>query len=332
MPSNLLWTDDALRILDQRCLPHAEHYLVCRTAQDVVEAIRSLAVRGAPAVGLAGAYGVALAAIEAAGSQSRLAKLVETLADARPTAINLRREVLRTAALTVGSAKDMAAAALAAALQAHARDRTLCEAIAVTGADLIAPNSWALTHCHTGALATGGIGTAFGALALAHARGTLVGVYACEARPLWQGARLTAWECERLGIPCKILVDAAAGSVLAAGRCQAVFVGADRIAANGDTANKIGTYPLAVLASRHGIPFYVLAPSSTLDTSLRSGVEIPIEERDPREVTDGVAPAGATAFNPAFDITPGSLISAVVTERGIYRRPYRFTVADDAPE
>ena len=323
MPVNLQWADGTLHILDQRRLPAQEAYLVCRSAGDVAAAIASLAVRGAPAIGLAGAYGIALAAGECGQDTARLRFLAETLARTRPTAVNLQRGVdaaLR-AALQV-PAGDMARAALEAAHALHLQDAAVCQAIAEAGADLIPAGSWVLTHCHTGALATGGVGTALGAIGAARSRGMLHGVYACETRPLWQGARLTAWECDRRGIPCRLLVDGAAGMLLASGRCRAVLVGADRIAANGDVANKVGTYPLAVLAARHAIPFIVLAPWSSVDPCLPDGSRIPVEERDPGEVTAPVAPANTIAFNPAFDVTPGSLVSAIVTETGIYRRPY----------
>ena len=323
LPPTLSWEDGALRILDQRALPRELRYLVCRRSAEVVEAIRTLAVRGAPALGLAGAYAVALAAREAGGDAERLRALAEAVATARPTAADLRRGVeAALGAAWAGPAGGWSERALEAARTLHEEDRRRCAAIAEAGAELLPRGGWVLTHCHTGALATGGIGTALGAIRVAHARGWVAGVYACEARPLWQGARLTAWECARLGIPCRLLVDAAAGSLLASGRVGAVLVGADRIAANGDVANKVGTYPLAVLAARHGVPFYVLAPWSTVDLRLASGREIPVEERDPREVTEPAAPEGTAAYNPAFDVTPGALVSALVTERGVFRRPY----------
>ncbi len=324
LPANLRWTDGALHVLDQRLLPGEESYLVCRSAADVAAAIAGLAVRGAPAIGLAGAYGVALAAGECGADTTRLRLLADTLARTRPTAVNLQRGVDAAfrAALQLPAGDMAARAALEAARALHLEDAAVCQAIAEAGADCISPGSWVLTHCHTGALATGGVGTALGAIGVAHSRGTLHGVYACETRPLWQGARLTAWECGRRGIPCRLLVDGAAGTLLASGRCRAVLVGADRIAANGDVANKVGTYPLAVLAARHAVPFIVLAPWSSVDASLPDGSRIPVEEREPSEVTTPVAPAGIAAFNPAFDVTPGSLVSAIVMETGIYRRPY----------
>jgi len=323
VPVNLAWRDGALHILDQRQLPGDVRYIECRRWMDVAAAIRSLAVRGAPAIGIAGAYGVALAAAEHAAGSPAYAAAVEALAAARPTAVNLRRAV-QAAVQAAAAGGDPALAALHRAEAEHREDAARCAAIAALGAELLGPHGWVLTHCHTGALATGGVGTALGAIAEAHRRGRIDGAYACEARPLWQGARLTAWECAALGLPCRLLADGAAGGLLAAGAVTAVLVGADRIAANGDTANKVGTYPLAAVAQRHGIPFYVLAPSSSVDAELCAGTGVVIEQRDPQEVLRPAAPAGAAAYNPAFDVTPGALISAIITEAGVSRRPYRF--------
>jgi methylthioribose-1-phosphate isomerase len=348
LPQNLIWRrQGCLRILDQRALPGSVRYLECDQADAVADAIACLAVRGAPAIGIAAAYGVALAAARHAADPPAFERAVARLATARPTAVQLATTVADVAArvrpLLPAGGTAAQAEALRAARRLRREDAEACAALARLGAELLGPApspadgggcpgggpraGWVLTHCHTGYLATGGVGTALGAIALAYRQGRIGGVFACEARPLWQGARLTAWECGRLGLPCRLIADGAAGSLLAAGRVCAVLVGADRIAANGDAANKVGTYPLAVLAHRHAVPFYVLAPSSTLDPSLPSGAAIPIEERAEAEVLQPAAALGARAWNPAFDVTPAGLISAIVTEGGIHRRPYRFPPA-----
>jgi methylthioribose-1-phosphate isomerase len=295
---------DGVVLLDQRRLPDAEVELVCSSAAEVAEAIRALAVRGAPAIGIAAAYGYALAA--ARGED--LDQAVAVLAAARPTAANLE-----WALREVRSAADPAARAR----ELHAEEVERCRRMSEHAAELVEDGARALTHCNTGALATGGQGTALGALKEAWARGLLRHVFVDETRPLLQGARLTAWELEGAEIPHTVIADAAAGQLLARGAVDCVFVGADRIAANGDTANKVGTYPLAVLAARHGVPFFVVAPTSSLDLSIASGGEIPIEEREPAEVT-----ARFRAWNPAFDVTSAELISAIVTEHGVHRAPY----------
>ncbi len=301
--------DDRVVLLDQRRLPDEEIELVCRSAADVAEAIRTLAVRGAPAIGIAGAYGYALAA--ARGED--LERAFSALESARPTAANLG-----WALREVRSAPDPAARAR----ELHSEEIERCREMSRHAASLLGAGSRALTHCNTGALATGGQGTALGALREAWERGLLQHVFVDETRPLLQGARLTAWELEADGIPHTVVADAAAGSLLARGEVDCVLVGADRIAANGDTANKIGTYPLAVLADRHGVPFYVVAPSSTVDLETGDGSEIPIEQRDPAEVTSRFP-----ARNPAFDVTPAELISAIVTEAGVHRAPYGASLA-----
>jgi methylthioribose-1-phosphate isomerase len=296
--------DDCVVLLDQRRLPEEEVELVCRSAADVAEAIRALAVRGAPAIGIAAAYGYALAASRGDG----LDEAFGVLAGARPTAANLAwalREV------------QAAADPTARARELHAEEVERCRQMSVHAARLVEPGSRALTHCNTGGLATGGQGTALGALTEAWSEGLLRHVFVGETRPLLQGARLTAWELEAGGIPYTVVADAAAGSLLAGGEVDCVLVGADRIAANGDTANKIGTYPLAVLAERHAVPFYVVAPTSTIDLETSTGAEIPIEERDPREVSTRFP-----ARNPAFDVTPAELIMAIATELGVHRAPY----------
>jgi methylthioribose-1-phosphate isomerase len=299
---------DRVVLLDQRRLPDEEIELECRSAADVAEAIRALAIRGAPAIGLAAAYGYALAASlgEDLDDAHRL------LASTRPTAVNLAWALAR-----MRSAPQDAEALAAAARAIHEEEDARCRAMAGHAASLLAPATRALTHCNTGALATGGYGTALGAIRRAWERGLLSFVLVGETRPLLQGARLTAWELEAAGIPYAVIADAAAGHAIAAGDVDCVVTGADRIAANGDTANKVGTYPLAVLAARHGVPFYVVAPTSTIDPATPAGGDIPIEERDPGEVS-----RRWPARNPAFDVAPAELIAAIVTERGVHRPPF----------
>jgi methylthioribose-1-phosphate isomerase len=309
-PERILRLEDgSVVLLDQRRLPEEEVELVCRSAADVAEAIRALAVRGAPAIGIAAAYGYALAASRG----ERLDEALGVLADARPTAANLA-----WALREVQAAPDPAARAR----ELHAEEVERCRRMSVHAAQLVEPGSRALTHCNTGGLATGGQGTALGALTEAWSQGLLQHVFVDETRPLLQGARLTAWELEAAGIPQTVVADSAAGSLLSGGEVDCVLVGADRIAANGDTANKIGTYPLAVLADRHAVPFYVVAPTSTIDAETSTGAEIPIEERDPREVS-----MRFPARNPAFDVTPAQLITAIVTELGVHRAPYSETLS-----
>jgi methylthioribose-1-phosphate isomerase len=299
------WEDDALWVLDQRRLPTAEEWLRCRTPEEVAEAIRTLAVRGAPAIGLAAAYGMALAEDRAAAAA--------LLRSARPTAVNLAWAVERSL-----EADDP----LALAERLHEEQRGADRALSELGAELFPEGSRALTHCNAGALATGGLGTAGGVLRAAWDHGRLAHVWVDETRPLLQGARLTAWELGRAGIPHRVITDSSAGGLMARGEVDVVVVGADRIAANGDVANKVGTYPLAVLADRHGIPFHVAAPVSTLDPATPSGAEIPIEERDPSEVV-----SGAPALNLAFDVTPAELVASVITEAGVLRPPYSESIA-----
>jgi len=335
IPSSLRWAGDAagrLEILDQTLLPGRLVWIACDDVATVVEAIKSLRVRGAPAIGIAGAYGLAVAAGEALrgnltaeAARAHVLARGESLATARPTAVNLRwavarcLEVLDSLPITASPA-TLAAALLAAARAIHEEDRRLCAAIGRHGAPLL-PDGGVLTHCNTGALATGGDGTALAVITTAWEQGRKLEVFADETRPLFQGARLTAWELVERGIPVTVLVDAAAGHLLKTGRIKACIVGADRITARGDAANKIGTYALAVLAAAHDVPFYVAAPSSTFDLSLDDGADIPIEERAAAEVLAplGVqaAPAAARAFNPAFDVTPARLIRGIVTEHGV---------------
>jgi methylthioribose-1-phosphate isomerase len=287
-------------VLDQRRLPDEEVELVCETAADVAEAIRTLAVRGAPAIGVAAAYGMVLAALRG----DDLAEAEAVLAASRPTAVNLF--------WALDQLRDDPTPERARALHAEEVDR--CRRMSAHAAELFEPGTRALTHCNAGALATGGYGSAVGALRAAWERGLLERVLVDETRPLLQGARLTAWELEKLGIPHAVIADSAAASMMARGEVDIVVTGADRIAANGDTANKIGTYSLAVLAKHHGIPMVVVAPTSTVDPATATGADIPIEERDGAEISTRFA-----ARNPAFDVTPAALITAIVTEDGVRR-------------
>ena len=301
----LRFEDGALLVLDQRALPAEERWLRCESVDEVADAIRSMAVRGAPAIGLAAAYGMALA-----DDRERAAGL---LRDTRPTAANLAWAVERCL-----RANDP----LAEARLIHREQETADRALAELGAERFERGDRALTHCNAGALATGGFGTAGGVLREAWERGRLAEVWVDETRPVLQGARLTAWELARAGIPFRVIADGAAGGLLARGLVDRVVVGADRIAANGDVANKVGTYPLAVVARRHGVPFYVAAPVSTIDPATPSGDRIPIEERDPAELG-----TGSGAFNPAFDVTPAELVTAIFTEVGVLEPPYSESVA-----
>jgi methylthioribose-1-phosphate isomerase len=298
----------AVVLLDQRRLPDEVVDVRCATAADVADAIRDMVVRGAPAIGIAAAYGLVLAALRG----DDLAAAERALAASRPTAVNLPWALARM--------RDEPTPARARAL--HEEEVERCRRMAAHAAELFRPGTRALTHCNAGGLATGGYGSAVGALRAAAERGLLARVLVDETRPLLQGARLTAWELERAGIPHAVIADSAAGSLMARGEVDLVVTGADRIAANGDTANKIGTYSLAVLAAHHGIPFYVVAPTSTLDRATPDGSGIPIEERDPAELTSRFP-----ARNPAFDVTPASLIAAIVTEDGVHRPPYEESLA-----
>ena len=294
---------DAVVLLDQRRLPDEELELWCVSAEDVADAIRTLAIRGAPAIGIAAAYGLALAARRG----DDLDAAYEVLAGARPTAVNLR--------WALDELRDDPTPERAQAL--HEAEVERCRRMGGHAVELVPEGARLLTHCNTGALATGGYGSALGAVRAAWEAGRVAHVWVDETRPLLQGARLTAWELEALGIPFSVVVDGAAASLMASDEVDAVFTGADRIAANGDVANKVGTYALALAASAHAIPFYVVAPTSTLDPTAASGADIPIEERDPREVT-----ARFPSHNPAFDVTSADLVSAVVTEAGVHRAPY----------
>ena len=325
----LEWENGTVRVLDQTALPKREVWLRLTRWEEVAEAIRRLVVRGAPAIGIAAAYGMVLAA-QADAAPEHLARVAELLRSARPTAVNLGwalDRMLAAAASQRGQGpEELPAALLAEAQRIHDEDIAANRRMGELGAALLPRGARVLTICNTGALATGGYGTALGVVRAAWEEGKIELVYACETRPLLQGARLTAWELIQEGIPFRLVVDSAAGGLLARGGVGAVLVGADRIAQNGDTANKVGTYSLAVLAARHGVPFYVVAPTSTLDPRTPSGEGIPIEERSEEEVLSlhgqPVAPRGARAWNPAFDVTPHDLVTAIVTERGVVTPPY----------
>lgn len=295
-------------LLDQRRLPDEEVELECATVAELVTAIRELAIRGAPAIGVAAAYGLALAA--ARGDD--LDAAATALAASRPTAVNLE--------WALAEVRDDPTPERARRL--HEAEVERCRAMAAHAAELFEPGTRALTHCNAGGLATGGYGSAVGALRAAWERDLLAHVWVDETRPLLQGSRLTAWELEAAGVPHAVIVDSAAASLMAGGEVDCVVTGADRIAANGDTANKIGTYSLAVLAAHHGIPLYVVAPTSTVDLSTASGTDIPIEERPGAELTTRFP-----ARNPAFDVTPAGLIAAIVTEHGVQRAPYSASLA-----
>jgi len=333
---------DALVLLDQRRLPGEEHYLVLRTPSEVAEAIEGLAVRGAPAIGCAAAFGIALAARapELAAQDAALETAFARLAQTRPTAVNLfwalgkMRETWRDRRAALAGGVDAAAAigqGLAAAAQRLLHeDLATCRAIGREGLDLISAGARILTHCNAGGLATGGYGTALGVVRAACEAGLAPRVWADETRPFLQGARLTAWELDRDGIPVTVIADSMAGHLMKQGEIDLVLVGADRIARNGDVANKIGTYSVALLARAHGIPFYVAAPTSTIDFDTPDGASIPIEERGREEMAHlgdtMLVPEGVPVRHPAFDVTPHSLVTAIVTERGVARPPYAETL------
>ena len=331
------WAHDRLELLDQTLLPVREVVRHYARWEDVADAIRTLVVRGAPAIGVAAAYGVALAARESHAKtfDTLLADLetaIKGLAATRPTAVNLfwaLERMRRTALGLAGQSPDAVRTRLLVEAETiRTEDIAANRAMGAHGAALVPDGARILTHCNAGALATAGYGTALGVIRAAHEQGKVALVWVDETRPVMQGARLTAWEMVHEGIPHRLIADVAAGSVMARGEVDMVVTGADRIAANGDTANKIGTYAVAVLARHHEVPFYVAAPFSTIDPSLASGREIPIEERDAGEVrrTGGqqTAPEDSPVYNPAFDVTPAELITAIITERGVFRPPYRF--------
>ncbi|MBM4130478.1 S-methyl-5-thioribose-1-phosphate isomerase [bacterium] len=340
----MAWDDGRVVVLEQTLLPERVEFLSCADVPALCDAIVRLAVRGAPAIGIAAAYGLALAAHRAAAAQptagAALAAVREAqtrLAATRPTAVNLfwalDRCADRAQALAAAGAgpTDLAAGLLDEARRIHAEDLDMSRRLGAAGAALLPDCATVLTHCNAGGLATGGYGTALGVVYAAQEAGKAVRVFADETRPLLQGARLTAWELAQRGIEVTLLCEGAAGALLRGGVIDAVITGADRIAANGDTANKIGTYPLAVLADRHGVPFYVAAPRSTFDPDAPDGAGIAIEQRGADEVLrcagHRTAPAGVGAWNPAFDVTPGELITAFITERGILRPPFDAALA-----
>ncbi|MCA9245811.1 MAG: S-methyl-5-thioribose-1-phosphate isomerase [Planctomycetales bacterium] len=332
IPATLYWSGEAdghLRLIDQTLLPNALVEMECHDVPTVFEAIRSLRVRGAPAIGIAAAYGLCLAAQQATDASSlrtAVAAAAEHLATSRPTAVNLFWALERMRAwldeqpadLTVD---DLRSALLTEAQTIHDEDRRMCRAIGRRGAPLLAHVQGVLTHCNAGGLATSEYGTALAVIYTAHESGQSLHVYVDETRPLLQGARLTAWELQQHGIHATLICDSMAAHVMQAGRVQAVVVGADRIAANGDVANKIGTYGVALAAAAHGIPFYVAAPSSTFDLALASGQDIPIEQRAAEEITEPfgtrIAPTKINVYNPAFDVTPAEYIAAIICEQGV---------------
>jgi methylthioribose-1-phosphate isomerase len=335
------WTGDGVRMIDQTLLPGEETYKTCRTYLEIANAIRSMVIRGAPAIGVAAAMGVAMGvknskAQSVAELRSNFETIADTISRTRPTAVNLFWAVKRMRELfeksLAGEGSDAEKIERTKALLVEEGQRVLAEDIAVNeamgkhGATLLKDSSTVLTHCNAGALATGGYGTALGVIRAAVEAGKNIDVFADETRPFLQGARLTAWELAKDGIPVTVITDNMAGHFMKQSKIQAVIVGADRIAANGDVANKIGTYTVAVLARENQIPFYVAAPLSTIDLSLASGDEIPIEERSPEEVTHwrGIqtAPENVSARHPAFDVTPHRYVTAIITERGIARGPY----------
>jgi methylthioribose-1-phosphate isomerase len=327
-----------VRIIDQRRLPNDFVERDLTSLDEICEAIRTLAVRGAPAIGICGAMGLAVSLAAHVEDErdtflDRARRAASAITATRPTAVNLAwavQRVLDQATSTRGTSQAMLAAMRAEATAILEEDRAMCLRIGEAGADLVPAGSCVLTHCNAGALATGGIGTALAPIYVAASCGRNVCVLATETRPLLQGSRLTAWELVRAGIPVTVITDSAAASRMRAGGVDLCLVGADRVVANGDVANKVGTYALAVLARHHGIPFYVALPSSTIDPSLNTGDDITIEERDPREVSTlgdrRVTPEQAAVFNAAFDVTPGNLVTAFITDRGIVRPPYDFGV------
>jgi methylthioribose-1-phosphate isomerase len=333
--------DGHLRLIDQTRLPGEFAEIDCRDVQSVWEAVKTLQVRGAPAIGIAAAYGVCIGLQSVAGSDetaffSRLNEVADYLATSRPTAVNLfwalKRMREKAESLRARPTAEIAAALLDEARAIHEEDRQMCRAIGRHGEKLLQDGQGVLTHCNAGGLATSDYGTALAVFYSAAEAGKTLHVYVDETRPLLQGARLTAWELHQRGIDATLICDSMAAQVMREGRVQAVITGADRIAANGDAANKIGTYGLAVLAKAHNIPFYIAAPTSTFDLSIQSGEEIPIEHRDPREITHAfgrqTAPEGISVYNPAFDVTPANLITAIICDRGVIRPVTRERIAE----
>ena len=331
--TTLIWENDALKLIDQTRLPEEQIYIECRDVDTVAEAIKSLRVRGAPAIGVSAAYGVVVAAQEAlaagADLKSHVRASIQQLAGTRPTAVNLfwaldhMGTVLDAAG---GSPSEIRDRLLQEAHRIFEEDRDVCRKLGRNGAELLPTRSTVLTHCNAGGLATADYGTALAVVYAAVETGKQVAVFADETRPLLQGSRLTAWELQQSGVDVTVICDNMAGTVLRQKGIDSVIVGADRIAGNGDVANKIGTYGLAILAREHGVPFYVAAPLSTIDMALFSGDQIPIEERRPEEITHGMgkrtAPEGVGVYNPAFDVTPNRLVTAIITEKGVAKPPY----------
>lgn len=326
--SPIRWSGDELLLLDQTLLPEQEVWLSCHRPRDVAGAIRRLSVRGAPAIGVAAAYGLVLGAGDFDAAY-------ELLLSTRPTAVNLRwaldqGRALRDRCIDAGEADELRARLLAWARDLHRQDVEANRRIGRFGRELFEQGDRVLTHCNAGALATAGYGTAIGVVEAAWSAGRLASVWVDETRPLLQGSRLTTWELSRLEIPHRLITDNSAGAIIARGWVQKIVVGADRIAANGDVANKVGTYSVAVLAARHGVPFYVAAPLSTIDRGTASGADIPIEERDAEEVVHAfgkrIAPQDTEALNLAFDVTPAELVAALITDAGVLRPPYRESI------
>jgi methylthioribose-1-phosphate isomerase len=345
MVKTIEWTHRGVVMIDQRRLPAEETYVTCRDYREVAEAIRSMVIRGAPAIGVAAAMGVALGLAKASATSrdgrldADMETICHTLAATRPTAVNLfwaiERMKKRYCELRAAGA-DPSQGLVEEALEIQREDIEINRAIGRHGASLLPQGAGVMTHCNAGALATAGYGTALGVIRAAVESGNPLAVYANETRPFLQGARLTVWELQQDKIPVTLLTDNMAGYTLASGKIGAVVVGADRIAGNGDVANKIGTYSVAVLARENEVPFYVAAPISTLDLTLASGKQIPIEERNPDEVTHVqgmlVAPPGTRVMNPAFDVTPARYVTAIITERGVARPPYKQSLAKLAAE
>jgi methylthioribose-1-phosphate isomerase len=324
--NHILFEKDTLFLLDQRLLPWEEKYVECKTAEDVAWAIKEMVIRGAPAIGIVAALGVVLQAKRNPSRPKEEAlRAIELLKNTRPTARNLFWALERMEKVALSGEPDLVLSLEREALNIWEEDLQINMAIAQNGAKLLGPSSRVLTHCNAGGLATGGYGTALGVIKRAFEEGKILQVYVTETRPWLQGARLTSWELKREGIPVTVVVDSAAGYLMSRGLVDALIVGADRVTSRGDVVNKIGTYTLAVLAHRHGIPFFVAAPLSTFDMDLLKGEEVLIEERDEKEVLEiygkRVAPEGVTALNPSFDITPAELIKAIITEKGVLWPP-----------
>jgi len=337
MVETIQWTDAGVVMIDQTRLPREFVYVTCKDYREVAEAIRSMVIRGAPAIGVAAAMGVALGVLQASDEalDDSMEVICTELAGTRPTAVNLFWAIERMkrlyASMKGKSASEVRAALVTEAQQVKLEDIAINQAMGRHGSALIPDGKTVLTHCNAGALATAGYGTALGVIRAAVEAGKKIDVFADETRPFLQGARLTAWELQQDNIPTTVITDNMAGYFMRQGRIGCVVVGADRIAANGDVANKVGTYSVAVLAKENGVPFYVAAPISTLDLTLASGDEIPIEQRASKEVTEvfgvPVAPEGIAVQNPAFDITPARYVTAIITERGIARGPYEESLA-----